>query len=164
MTIQEFCKQRRISKPTIYKKIHAAGLDLGALRDADGNLTPEAITTLAALADDTAVKYSKRVNDDPEAAAIDAAENPVNYAKLIAERDALRRDLDDLRAQLGQANARIMTLQAEALERERAHADAWKQFSERQQELEAQKLLTAEAGADGRTVWQRLRAKFGRKD
>ena len=164
MTIQEFCKQRRISKPTIYKKIHAAGLDLGALRDADGNLTPEAITTLAALTDDITVKYSKRVNDDPETVAIDAAENPVNYAKLIAERDALRRDLDDLRAQLNQANARIMALQAEALERERAHADAWKLFSERQQELEAQKLLTAEASADGRTVWQRLRAKFGRKD
>lgn len=160
MNLQEFCKQRRISKPTIYKRIHDAGIDLGSLRDADGNLTAEAITTLAALLDDAQPKYSKRASDDPATAAIDTAADPVKYASILAERDAARRELEETRAQLTAANARIMELQAEALQREREHAEAWKQFTERQQEIEAHRLLAAHAGADGRSVWQRIRAVF----
>ena len=160
MNLQEFCKQQRISKPTIYKRIHDAGIDLGSLRDPDGNLTAEAIATLAALLDDAQPKYSKRVSDDADAAAIDAAADPVSYAKIITERDEARRERDEARAQLATAKDQIMTLQAEALERERAHAEAWKQFTERQQEMEAHRRLAAHAGADGRSVWQRIRAVF----
>lgn len=160
MNLKEFCKQQRISKPTIYKRIHDAGIDLGSLRDPDGNLTAEAIATLAALLDDAQPKYSKRVSDDPEAAAIDTATDPVNYAKIINERDEARRERDEARAQLAEAKEQIMTLQAEALKREREHAEAWRQFTERQQEIEAHRLLAVHAGADGRSVWQRIRAVF----
>lgn len=160
MNLQEFCKQRRISKPTIYKRIHDAKLDLGSLRDPDGNLTAEAIATLAALLDDAQPKYSKRVTDDEEVAAIDAVDDPVRYAKIISERDEARRERDEALSQLAAAKDQIMTLQAEALQREREHAEAWKRFTERQQEIEAHRLLTAQAGADGRSVWQRIRAVF----
>jgi predicted nucleic acid-binding Zn-ribbon protein len=160
MNLKEFCKQQHISKPTIYKRIHDAGIELSSLRDPDGNLTAEAITTLAALLDDAQPRYSKRVSDDPEAAAIDTAADPVKYAQIITERDEARRERDEARAQLAAAKDQIMQLQAEALERERAHAEAWKQFTERQQEIEAHRLLAAHAGADGRSVWQRIRAVF----
>lgn len=160
MNLQEFCKQQRISKPTIYKRIHDAGIDLGSLRDPDGNLTAEAIATLAALLDDAQPKYSKRVSDDAETAAIDAADDPVKYASLIAERDEARRERDAALAKLAEAKEQIMSLQAEALQRERDHAEAWRQFTERQQEIEAHKLLAVHAGADGRSVWQRIRAVF----
>lgn len=160
MTMQEFCRQSHISKPTVYKRIREAGIDLNSLRDADGNLTAEAISTLSALIDSTETKHSKRTSANAEIAAIDTVDDPVSYATLLTERDGLRRELDDTRAQLAAAKDQILTLQAEALRREREHADAWKQFSERQQEIEAQKLLAAEAGADGRSIWQRFRDKF----
>jgi len=41
-------------------------------------------------------------------------------------------------------------------DRERENADAWKRFSERQQQIEAQRLLTAQAGANGRGFFGRL--------
>ena len=160
MNMQEFCKQKHISKPTIYKRIRDAGIELSSLRDTDGNLTAEAITTLAALLDDAQPKYSKRASDNPEVAAIDASTDSVKYAQLLTERDEARRERDEARAQLAAAKEQIMSLQAEALERERAYAESWKKFSERQQEIEAHRLLSAHAGADGRSVWQRLRAVF----
>lgn len=160
MNMKDFCATMHVSKPTIYKRIKEAGLELQALRDPDGNLTPEAITTLSALLDNTSPKSSKRNSDNPRIEAMNAAEDPVSYAALLTDIETLTRERDEARASLEAANAKILELQSEALERERAHADAWRQLSERQQELEARRLLGPGPGGDGRSVWQRIRAVF----
>ena len=70
--------------------------------------------------------------------------------------ETLKRQLDETRAALDTANARIAALQQQAADRERENADAWKRFSERQQQIEAQRLLTTQAGTNGRGLFERL--------
>ena len=156
MNLTQYAKTMGTSKTTLYRKITDAGIDVSTLRNADGQLTDEGLSTLAALLDGTSTRRPiSRAVDVPE-----STETPVNLAGKIAE---LERQLDETRDALNAANARIMELQAQAAEREREHADAWRQFSERQQQIEAQRMLTAQAGTNGRGFLGRLRGLFGKR-
>ena len=154
MNITEYARQMGTSKTTLYRKLNDAGLDASALRDADGNLTDEGLSTLAALLDGTLQRR-------PISRAVDAS---ADAATLAGQVETLERQLDETRAALAAANTRIAELQQQAAEREREHADAWRRFSERQQQIEAQRLLTAQAGPNGRGFWGRLHDRlFGAK-
>ena len=157
MNMTEYAKQMGTSKTTLYRKISEAGIDIATLRDSNGQISDAGFNTLAALLDGTLQRRTvSRQGDAP-----DAAENVVNLMGQIA---TLERQLDETRAALDAANARIAALQQQAAERERENADAWKRFSERQQQIEAQRLLTAQAGQNGRGFFGRLHDKlFGVK-
>lgn len=154
MNITEYAKQMGTSKTTLYRKISEAGIDIATLRDADGQLTDSGLTTLSALLDGTLQRrtVSHTVDDTND------------RATLMGKIERLERQLDETRATLDAANARIAELQQQAADRERENADAWKRFSERQQQIETQRLLTAQAGANGRGILGRLHDKlFGSK-
>ena len=157
MNITEYARQMGTSKTTLYRKISEAGIDISTLRDADGQITDGGFTTLSALLDGTSQRHAFSRQDDVP----DASGNVVN---LMGKVETLERQLDETRAALDAANARITELQQQAADRERENADAWKRFSERQQQIEAQRLLTAQAGASGRGILGRLHDKlFGSK-
>lgn len=157
MNMTEYAKQMGTSKTTIYRKISDAGIDISTLRDDSGNISDEGFAILSSLLDGTLQRRSvSRTVDAPN-----AQENSVN---LLGKIETLERQLNETRAALDAANARIAALQQQAADRERENADAWKRFSERQQQIEAQRLLTAQAGTDGRGFFQRLHDKlFGAK-
>lgn len=157
MNMTEYAKQMGTSKTTLYRKISEAGIDVSTLRGADGQITDDGFTTLSALLDGT----SQRRTVSQQSNVPDASADSVN---LMGKIEVLERQLDVTRAALTAANARILELQQQAAERERENADAWKRFSERQQQLEAQRLLTAQAGANGRGFFGRLHDRlFGSK-
>lgn len=154
MNLTEYAKKMGTSKTTLYRKLSDAGIDIATLRDADGHITDDGLTTLAALLDGTSQRRNiSRTVDTPEC--------DVN---LLGKIETLERQLNETRAALDAANARIAALQQQAAERERENADAWKRFSERQQQIEAQRLLAAQAGLNGRGFFGRLHDRlFGSK-
>ena len=145
----EYAKQMGTSKTTLYRKIGDAGIDIATLRDTNGQITDDGLTTLSALLDGTLQRR-------PNSRTVDAPDTPESGVNLSGKIETLERQLDETRAALDAANARIAELQQQAAERERENADAWKRFSERQQQIEAQRLLTAQAGANGRGFFGRL--------
>ena len=149
MNMTEYAKQMGTRNTTLYRKISEAGIDISTLRGADGQITDDGFTTLSALLDGTLQRRTVSRQDD----APDASADVVNLTGKI---ETLERQLDETRAALDAANARIAALQQQAADRERENADAWKRFSERQQQIEAQRLLTAQAGANGRGFFGRL--------
>ena len=154
MNITEYAKQMGTSKTTLYRKISEAGIDISTLRDTDGQFTDSGLTTLSALLGGTLQRrtVSHTVDDTND------------RATLMGKIERLERQLDETRAALDAANARITELQQQAADRERENADAWKRFSERQQQIEAQRLLTAQTGANERGILGRLHDKlFGSK-
>lgn len=136
MNMTEYAKEMGTSKTTLYRKVAEAGIALDDVRGADGQLTPEGCSILAGILDGTAQRRKpSRTVDGPEGDATQAGKV-----------EELERQLSETRAALDAANARITELQQQALDRERENAEAWQRFSERQQQLEAQRLLTAQAG------------------
>lgn len=157
MNMTEYAKQMGTSKTTLYRKVAEAGIDITTLRDANGQISDYGFSTLSALLDGTVQRRTVSRQDD----ASDVSGTVVN---LMGQIETMKRQLDETRAALDAANARIATLQQQAAERERENADAWKRFSERQQQIEAQRLLTAQAGANGRGFFGRLHDRlFGSK-
>lgn len=149
----EYAKQMGTSKTTLYRKISEAGIDIASLRGTDGQITDDGFSVLASLLDGTLQRRTVSQQDN-------VPNIPENSVNLLGQIETLKRQLDETREALDAANARIAALQQQAVERERENADAWKRFSERQQEIEAHKLLAAQAGPDGCSVWQRIRAVF----
>jgi AcrR family transcriptional regulator len=157
MNITEFAKHMGVSKTTIYRRIGDAGIDLSTLRDADGKLTNEGLATLSSLLDGTSqgrtVSHSVYAQNVPESG-----------VNLVGKVEDLERQLSETRSALDEANACIAALHQQAAERERENADAWRRYLERQQQIEAQRLLTAQAGPDGRGFFGRIRDRlFGTK-
>ena len=154
MNITEYAKQMGTSKTTLYRKLSEAGIEVSALRDANGQITDEGLTMLAALLDGTSQRHGVSQASDVTGSDV----------TLMGRLATLERQLDETRAALDKANAQIAVLQQQAAERERDNADAWKRFSERQQQIEAQRLLTMQAGTNERGFFGRLHDKlFGVK-
>ena len=170
MTIEGFCKDRHVSKATIYRRLKDAGITLDSLRSPSGELTTEAIQILAALTDKTRT-WTKRSNDTLESFqenasntvcnVPDTVESGVSFASIIAENVSLKRELAETRSKLDEANNRIAELLQQAAERAEQHAQAMQRIAERTQELQ---LLTAHAGPDRPGFWNKLKATFRRKD
>lgn len=168
MTIEGFCKDRHVSKATIYRRLKDAGITLDSLRSPSGELTTEAIQMLAALTDKTRA-WTKRSSDTLESFqenanntacdVSDAAESGVSFVSALAENVSLKRELAETRSKLDEANNRIAELLQQAAERAEQHAQAMQRIAERTQELQ---LLTAHAGSDGQGLWNRIKSVFKR--
>lgn len=136
MNITEYAKQMGTSKTTLYRKIAEAGLDISDLRGRDGQLTNEGLSTLSALLDETLHRRTASHKDN----ATDGDVHSVSETGQITE---LERKLAETHAALDAALAQITELHRQAADRERQHAEAWQKFSERQQQIEAQRLAAA---------------------
>lgn len=154
MTITGYAKQFGTSTTTVYRKLSAAGIEPKTLKDERGHLTDSGLSTLSAVMDGT----QQRSKPD---ATVDDTECNTTSAEYVTQ---LQRQLDATRAELDAANARIQELQQQAIQREHDHAEAWKQYLERQQQIEAQRLLL-DAPRAHRGLFTRLHDKlFGKPD
>lgn len=179
MTIEEFCRERNVSKSTIYRRLREYCIDMSSLRDDNGNLTPEAVQMLAGLADKTQ-RHVKRGTGE-NVASVDAAQitpetgidttdthtDPCSGSGaqaqagvvgdalvLAAQVAALRAELADTRSKLDAANAKIIELLEQAAVKAEEHAKAMQTMAERSQEVQA---ITAHAG---RGLLERIRDVF----
>ena len=155
MNITEYGKLMGVGKTTIYRRISQAGLDLSDLRGEDGQLTDAGLSTLSALLDGTpgtSVGHSNSHQEDV----------PPGRSTSGTVED-LKTQLETTRAELAAAQARINELLQQAADRERDHAEAWRKYAEVQQQIEAQRLLTAGTG-DKPGLFARIRAKLTGKD
>lgn len=153
MNLTEYAKQMGTSKTTLYRKLGDAGIDPATLRGPDGQITDDGYKTLSGIMDGTLQRH--RVSQPGDAPQIDA-----NLAGKIV---TLERELAEARAALEAANARIAELQRQALDRERENAEAWRRFSERQQQIEAQRLLVADVNENRRSFFQRIHDRLFRR-
>lgn len=151
MNVTDMVKRLGISKPTLYKRVKLAGLNLDDLRDKDtGELTESGASALAALFDDkTPVLTEKR---ERQALTVDA--------DLLAARqqiDSLRRENDLLREMIAAKDAELARLCADL--------EAWR--AKAQEVNVHQLLLTMAAAAEEprrRGLWARIRSTFSGKD
>lgn len=157
MTLTQYAKQMGISRTTLYRRIADAGMDMTAFRDTQGELTDEGLTALSAILDGTL-----HGRTTPQAVYTpDTPDNGVNLMGQIAE---LQRQLDVTRDALDKANTRIAELQQQAAERAERHADELRDILIRQQQIEAQRLLTGKTDTK-RGIFGRWRdALFGTRD
>ena len=183
LTIEEFCRERKVSKATVYRRLRETKIDLTSLRNEDGELTAEAVQMIAALTD-RVQRYVKRDtgknSDNPNTAqttpetGIDAgAETAGTHTDTVAQAQAgravggdpivlaaqvaaLRAELADTRSKLDAANAKIIELLEQAAAKAEEHAKAMQTMAERSQEVQA---ITAHAG---RGLIEKIKAVFGR--
>lgn len=132
MNITEYAKRMGTSKTTLYRKLSEAGIDVSTLRDADGQISDDGLSILSSLLDGTLQR--RKVSQQ-----VDAPTDGANLAGKVAD---LERQLNETRAALDAANARIAVLQQQAAERAERHADELRDILKRQQEIDAQRLLT----------------------
>lgn len=113
MNVSQLIKQLGTSKPTFYKRVKSAGIDLDALRDSiTGELSSEGVATISALFDTTT--SSKELNAK-------SANLTPSADVLQVKVDALERENDMLRSILADKDAEIKRLSAD-LEAWRAKA------------------------------------------
>lgn len=149
MNVTQMAKHLGTSKPTLYKRVKLAGLDLDELRDKDtGELTDSGTSAIAALFDDyTPVLTEKREANHSSAATVDA--------ELTAARqqiEALQREIDLLREMLDGKNAELARM-AEDLTAWRAKA----------QEINVQQLLlTMDSTRKRSGLMNRIMRVFGK--
>ena len=155
MNLTDYAKQMGTSKTTLYRKIGESGIDPATLRGPDGQITDDGYRILSGIMDGTLQRH--RVSQPG-----DVPQNDVTQAGKIV---TLEREIAETRAALEAANARIAELQRQALDRERENAEAWRRFSERQQQIEAQRLLVADVDENRRGLFRRIHDRlFGRSD
>lgn len=185
MTIEEFCRERKVSKATVYRRLRATGIDLASLRTDNGDLTAEAVQMLAGLTD-RVQRHAKRETGENVAEADAAQTTPETGIDACIETDdthtqtatqaqagrgvggdpivlaaqvaALRAELADTRSKLDAANAKIIELLEQAAAKAEEHAKAMQAMAERSQEVQA---ITAHAG---RGLIERIKAVFATKN
>ena len=173
MTIEGFCKERGISKATVYRRLKEAGIELNGLRGTDGELTAEALQVLAALTDKTRTwvnaresyihdtgKINGTFQEVVQQCVADTSKSDVSFVAIVSENETLKRELVETQTKLEAANARIAELLQQAAERADQHAQAMQRIAERTQEMQ---LLTAQAGPNGRGLWERIKDVFKRE-
>ena len=150
MTVTDMVKHLGVSKPTLYKRVKLAGLNLDDLRDKDtGELTESGASALAALFDDKTPVLTER--RERQASTVDA--------DLLAARqqiESLRRENDLLREMIAAKDAELTRLCADL--------EAWRAKA---QEVNVHQLLLTMAAAEEprrRGIWARIRSTFGGKD
>jgi len=163
MNITEYGKLMGVGKTTLYRRISQAGLDLSDLRGEDGQLTDAGLSTLSALLDGTPGTSVGRSNshqeDVPRDVPRDVSWDVPPGRSTSGTVEDLKTQLETTRAELAAAQARIAELLQQAADREREHAEAWRKYAEVQQQIEAQRLLTA--GPEPRAgLLAKIRAKL----
>ena len=191
MTIEEFCRERKVSKATVYRRLRAAGIDLTSLRNDDGELTAEAVQMLAGLTDKVQ-RYVKR-GDSENSASFDAvqttpetgidagAETADTHTQTVAQAQAgrsvggdpivlaaqvaaLRAELADTRARLDAANAKIIELLEQAAAKAEEHAAKSEEHAKAMQTMaERSQEVQAITAHAGRGLIERIREVFAKK-
>lgn len=118
MNMTQIAKQVGTSKPTLYKRIKDAGLNVDDLRNAQTNeLTQYGIQVITALFENDAVKQKKDTIDDTAllTAQIDAQQREIELLKMVidakeAEIKRLVVDLEAWRAKAQEIDMRQLLL------------------------------------------------------
>ena len=151
MNVTQLAKHLGISKPTLYKRVKDAGLQLDDLRDsATGELTAQGAATISALFDD-----KTPVTTEARNAAQYRRLTQVDAELLIVrdQLDAAKRENDLLREVLAAKDAEIQHLKTDL--------EAWRSKA---QEIDVQQLLLATAAAPRRRgLLDAIKSAFTRK-
>lgn len=147
MNVTQLAKHLGISKPTLYKRVKDAGLQLDDLRDkTTGELTAQGAATIAALFDDKTPVPAETPN--ARLTQLDA-----DLLIVRGQLDAAQRECDLLREVLAAKDAEIQRLTTDL--------EAWRAKA---QEIDVQQLLLATAAAPRRRgLLDSIRAAFTRK-
>lgn len=136
MNMTQIAKQVGTSKPTLYKRIKDAGLNVDDLRNAQTNeLTQYGIQVITALFENDAVKQKKDTIDDT--------------ALLTAQIDAQRREIELLKMVIDAKEAEIKRLVVDL--------EAWRAKA---QEIDMRQLLLTTAAAHKPGMLERVRHIF----
>lgn len=152
MNVTQLAKHLGISKPTLYKRVKDAGLQLDDLRDkATGELTAQGAGVISALFDDKTPAPTEA--------------SKASQYKHLTQVDA---EILVLRAQLAEAEKRIdlltsiLAAREAELQRMTTDLEAWRAKA---QEVDVkQLLLTTAAATRRRGLFDAIRAAFGKND
>lgn len=137
MNVTQLAKHLGISKPTLYKRVKDAGLQLDDLRNTQtGELTQHGVESISALFDDN-VQPRKDVKPTPHNA---------EMLVLRGQVEAAQRENDLLREMLAAKDAELQRMTAE-VQRMAVDLEAWRTKA---QEIDVQQLLLATAAAPRR--------------
>ena len=141
MNISEFARLRGTSKSTLYRRASAAGVDLQALRDDNGDLTPDGMSILAGLVDGSRATPQIDGNSQQRDTVCASDRDVGTLRELERERDALREERDSLRGDVKQLRQQVAELQSDRADQAERHAAALAAILERQQANEERRLL-----------------------
>lgn len=145
MNVTQLAKHLGISKPTLYKRIKDAGLQLDDLRNTQtGELTQHGVEIISALFDGSTQQRK------PDTPATDDGE----LAAIRAQLDGVKRENDLLREMLAAKDAELQRLAVDL--------EAWRTKA---QEINVQQLLLATVAAPRRRgLLDAIKSAFGRDD
>lgn len=145
MNVTQLAKHLGISKPTLYKRVKDAGLQLDDLRNTQtGELTQYGVETISALFDGST---QQRKDDTPTT---DGGE----LAAMRVQLDGMKRENDLLREMLAAKDAELQRMAVDL--------DAWRTKA---QEIDVQQLLLATAAAPRRRgLLDAIKGAFKRGD
>lgn len=145
MNVTQLAKHLGISKPTLYKRVKDAGLQLDDLRNTKtGELTQHGVETISAMFDGSAQqrKDDTHATDDGELTA------------MRAQLDGMKRENDLLREMLAAKDAELQRMTVDL--------EAWRSKA---QEIDVQQLLLATAAAPRRRgLLDAIKGAFKRGD
>ena len=153
MNVTQLAKHLGISKPTLYKRVKDAGLQLDDLRESTGELTAQGAAAISALFDDKTPVLTETRNADQHQhlTQVDAE------LRIVREQlDAAKRENDLLREVLASKDAEIQHLKTDL--------EAWRSKA---QAIDVQQLLLATAAAAAprrRGLLDAIKAAFTRND
>lgn len=153
MNISDYVKQMGTTRTTLYKKINAAGIDVNTLRDENGELTDEGLSTLSSLLDGSLIRKRKEALAEG-----DTQEETIEILQLRIA--TLNDKLTQERQRCTQLQQTINEMNQQIAERERQHADELRDILKHQQAIAERQLLTDKAGADGRGLFGRIHDFF----
>ena len=154
MNITEYAREYGTSTTTIYRKLQDAGIKPDGLKDDKGQLTEDGIKVLSGIMHGTPQRPKQAQPDDTTNGTETVTGYLAQISSLEHQLEAARTDLTTANARIRELQAQIQDMTAKALERERANAEAWKEYAQKQQQIEAQRLT------GGKGFFHRL---FGRK-
>ena len=150
VNVTNMAKHLGTSKPTLYKRVKQAGLNLDDLRDKDtGELTASGASALAALFDDHTPVLTESRERKP---------SRVDGDLLAAQQqiEGLRREIELLQKMIDAKDAELARMSVDL--------EAWRAKA---QEVNVHQLLLTMAAAEEprrRGIWARIRSTFGGKD
>ena len=144
MNVTEMAKHLGTSKPTLYKRVKDAGLELDVLRDKEtGELTEQGYTAIAALFDNKTPVMTEGKRKPEPGFTDELSTARERLAALQAENQMLRE---------------MLTAKDAEIKRLEATSDGWRQMAERAQE--AQLLLTATNSHQRHGIMDTIRGLF----
>lgn len=140
MTIDGFCLECGISRPTVYRRLKAAGINPASLRDKHGEITTEGLQVLAGITDNVRRQSRTGVEiQDIQCASVE--DSPVSQTdadcksridELMQENESLKTEIQSLQERLTEANSKLIALLEQSAERSEQHAQSMQRIAELQ--------------------------------